>query len=189
MDTMQVIGVAASVSLLSGWRLYLCILATGLALRSGWLVMPENLQSLDVLANYWVIAIAAVGTVAEFFADKVALLDTVWDTVHTLVRPIGGALLALAIVDPADPAWQVMIFLLGGGGALLAHGAKAGTRAAVNTSPEPFSNIAVSACEDALTCGALAVTLISPAMAIAVASVILAASIAAIYGLFRLLRG
>jgi hypothetical protein len=92
--------------------------------------------------------IAAFGAVAEFFADKVAWLDSLWDTVHTVIRPLGGALLALAIVNPQDPTTQVIAFLLGGGGALLAHGGKAGARAVVNASPEPFSNIVVSSAED-----------------------------------------
>ena len=91
----------------------------------------------------------------EFFADKVAWLDSLWDTIHTLIRPVGGALLALAIVDPSDPATQVISFILGGGGALLAHGGKAGARAVVNTSPEPVTNVAVSTVEDVATAGLL----------------------------------
>jgi hypothetical protein len=93
--------------------------------------------------------------VLEFFADKVAWLDTIWDTIHTFIRPVGGAMLALAVVDPSDPVTQVIAFLLGGGASLLAHGGKAGARAVVNTSPEPFSNIAVSTVEDVATTGLL----------------------------------
>ena len=79
-------------------------------------------EALQVLANPWVLGIAGLGALAEFFADKVPWLDSIWDTVHTLVRPIGGALLALAIVDPGDPALQVIAFIVGGGGALLDMG-------------------------------------------------------------------
>lgn len=155
MGIMEIIGIAGSVSLLSGWRLYLCIFATGLAMRLEAIPVPEHLASLSVLANPWVMGIAALGALAEFFADKVMWLDSIWDIIHTLVRPVGGALLALAIVDPADPAMQVMAFLLGGGASFLAHGGKASARAVVNTSPEPFSNMAVSGIEDVATLGLL----------------------------------
>src|SRR5690606_1503427 len=133
-----------SMSLLAGWRLYLVVLATGIAMHTGAVPLPEHLAGLQVLANPRVMGVAAFGALCEFFADKVAWLDSVWDAVHTLIRPLGGAMLALAIVDPGDPATQAIAFLLGGGGALLAHGGKAGARAVVNTSPEPVSNVVVS---------------------------------------------
>jgi Domain of unknown function (DUF4126) len=138
------------------------------------IAMPEHLEGLQVLANPWVMGIAAVGTLAEFFADKVMWLDSLWDTVHTLVRPVGGALLTLAIVDPGDPAMQVVAFLLGGGGALLAHGGKASARAVVNTSPEPFSNVAVSGVEDVATVGLLYLSYEHPWAAVGVGAVVLA---------------
>lgn len=152
---MEIIGIAGSVSLLSGWRLYLSVLATGIAMQAGIVPLPEHLESLQILANPWVMGAAGLAAVCEFFADKVAWLDSLWDTVHTLIRPIGGALLALAIVDPSDPATQVIAFILGGGGALLSHGGKAGARAVVNTSPEPVTNVAVSTVEDVATAGLL----------------------------------
>ena len=82
-------------------------------------------------------------------------LDSAWDTLHTLIRPVGGALLALAIVDPSDPATQVVAFLLGGGASFLAHGGKASARAVVNASPEPVSNVVASSAEDVATVGLL----------------------------------
>ena len=121
MGVMEIIGIAGSVSLLAGWRLYLCIFATGLAMRMNALPLPEHLASLDVLANPWVMCIAALAAIVEFLADKVMWLDTAWDAVHTIVRPIGGALLALAIIDPSDPGTQVIAFLLGGGASLAAR--------------------------------------------------------------------
>jgi len=177
MDAVGIIGLAASISLLSGWRLYLCIFATGLAMHTGWIALPHQLHSLDVLANWWVIGAAGVGALAEFFADKVMWIDSLWDTVHTLVRPVGGALLALAIVDPHDTKWQVVALLLGGGAALLTHGAKAGTRAAVNASPEPFSNIAVSTGEDVATTGLLALAIAYPVAAALIALALVALSL------------
>jgi hypothetical protein len=169
----EILGIATSASLLAGWRLYLVVLATGIAMRTGMVPLPEHLEGLQVLANPWVMGIAVVGTLTEFFADKVIWLDSLWDTVHTLVRPVGGALLALAIVDPGDPAMQLVAFLLGGGGALLAHGGKASARAVVNTSPEPFSNVAVSGVEDVATVGLLYLSYKHPWAAVGVGAVVL----------------
>lgn len=173
----EILGLAGSLSLLAGWRLYLCLLATGIAMRMGVVPLPGHLESLGVLANPWVMGVAGSAAVAEFFADKIAWLDSVWDSVHTLIRPIGGALLALAIVDPSDPAFQVIAFILGGGATLLAHGGKAGTRALVNTSPEPFSNVAVSSAEDVATGGLVVLAFSYPAAAIVIALVLLAVAI------------
>jgi hypothetical protein len=178
MGAVQLIGVAASLSLLAGWRLYACIVAAGLAMRFGLLQLPQQVHALDVLASPWVIGVAAVGAIAELLADKVMWLDSLWDGVHTLIRPVGGALLAMAVIDPADPTWQVVVFLLGGGAALLSHGAKAGARAVVNTSPEPVSNIVASTAEDVLSVGGLWLALAHPATAIVIAAVLLAAVLA-----------
>lgn len=174
----EILGLAASVSLLAGWRLYLCVFATGLAMRSGWIDLPAHLDALGALANPWVLGAAFIGLVAEFFADKVAWLDSAWDAVHGFVRPVGGALLALAIVDAQDPVWQALAFLLGGGGALLSHGAKASARTVVNASPEPLSNVVVSTGEDLVTGGMLALALANPFFAVIVAVAVLIFAIA-----------
>lgn len=171
---MAILGVAGSVSLLAGWRLYLSIFATGLAMRLGAIPLPDHLQSLDVLANPWVMGAAGVAAAVEFFADKVMWLDSIWDAVHTLIRPVGGALLALAIVDPSDPATQVIAFVLGGGASLAAHAGKAGARAVINTSPEPVSNIAVSTAEDIATAGLLYAAYEYPWAAAGIAAILLA---------------
>ena len=173
----EILGIAGSVSLLSGWRLYLCVLATGAAMQLGVLPLPEHLASLQILANPWVMGAAGLAAVLEFFAEKVMWLDTVWDTIHTLIRPLGGALLALAVVDPSDPATQAIAFILGGGASLLAHGGKAGARAVVNTSPEPFSNIAVSTAEDVVTGGLLFVAYQYPVAAGGIALALLALTV------------
>ena len=188
MGIMEILGVAASVSLLAGWRLYLCVFATGLAMRMGWIAVPEHLQSLGILTNDWVMAAAGIGMIAEFFSDKIAWLDSLWDAVHTAIRPVGGALLALALVDASDPKWQVVTLLLGGGAALLSHGAKAGTRAVVNASPEPFSNIAVSTGEDVATGGLLFLALSNPVAAIFVAIIMAVTAVAALIMVRRVLK-
>ena len=187
MGIMEIIGIAGSVSLLSGWRLYLCIFATGLAMRLDALPVPEHLASLGVLENPWVMGVAAVGALAEFFADKVMWLDSIWDGIHTFVRPIGGALLALAIVDPSDPATQVIAFLLGGGASFLAHGGKASARAVVNTSPEPVSNALTSSVEDVATVGLLWAAYEYPAIAAGIAAVLLVLVIVLLWVAWRIL--
>ena len=184
----ELFGLAASVSLLSGWRLYLCVFVTGLAMRSGWISPPTHLESLAFLAHPWVLAAAGVGLVAEFFADKVAWLDSAWDAVHGFVRPVGGALLALAIVDAQDPVWQLVALLLGGGGAMLSHGAKASARAVVNASPEPASNVVVSAAEDFGTAGMLTLAYLSPLGAVVVAILALGFAVALLIFARRALR-
>lgn len=188
MGILEILGVAGSLSLLAGWRLYLTIFATGIAMHFGWLPLPEHLKALQILANPWVLGVAGVGTLAEFLADKVAWVDTAWDTIHSVIRPLGGALLALALVDSSDPAWQVVAFILGGGGALLSHGAKATTRAVVNVSPEPFSNAAVSTGEDVATTGLLALAIAYPALAIVIAILLAVAAVVVIIALRRLMR-
>jgi hypothetical protein len=174
----EILGIAASVSLLSGWRLYLSVVATGLAMRYGVLPLPEHLASLQVLANPWVMGTAGAAALVEFFADKVAWLDSLWDTVHTFIRPIGGALLALAVIDPTDPATQAIAFILGGGASLLAHGGKAGARAVVNTGPEPVSNVMVSTLEDVATGGLLYLAYTYPVAAGGIAVLLLLLAIA-----------
>ena len=177
MDAVELIALASSLSLLAGWRLYLVTFVTGLAMKLGWIALPDQLQALDVLASNWVLAIAAIGAIAEFFADKIAWVDSAWDAVHGFVRPVGGALLSLAIVDAGDPAWQVASFLLGGGAAFLAHAGKAGARTLVNASPEPFSNIAVSTGEDVATAGLLTLAIANPIAAALVALILVIVSL------------
>lgn len=184
----EILGLAGSLSLLAGWRLYLCVFATGLAMRYGALPLPEHLEALRALASPWVIGVAAFAALMELFADKVAWLDSMWDAVHTVVRPLGGALLTLAVIDPGDPATQAIAFLLGGGGALLAHGGKAGARAVVNASPEPFSNIAVSSVEDVVTGGLLYLAYQYPVIAGLIALLLLALAVALLLAARRVLR-
>lgn len=185
---MEIIGIAGSVALLSGWRLYLTVLATGFAMRYGAIPLPEHLQSLQVLANPWVMGAAGVAAFCEFFADKIMWLDSVWDAVHSLIRPIGGALLALAVIDPSDPATQVLAFILGGGASLLAHGGKAGARAVINTSPEPVSNVVVSTAEDVVTVGLLYLAYEYPVAAGAIALILLGLAVWLLLAARRVVR-
>ncbi len=188
MSAVELIALAASLSLLAGWRLYLVTFATGLAMKYGWIALPDQLAALDVLANNWIIGIAALGALAEFFADKIAWVDSAWDAIHGFVRPVGGALLSLAVIDSGDTAWQVASFLLGGGAAFLAHAGKAGTRTMVNTSPEPLSNVVVSTSEDVATGGLLVLAIANPVAAAIIAAALVLLSLWLVLAARRRLR-
>ena len=188
MSAVELIALASTASLLAGWRLYLVTFAVGLAMKFGWVGLPEQLHALDVLANNWIIGIAGAGALAEFFADKIDWVDSAWDAIHSVVRPIGGALLSMAIIDGGDPAWQVGSFLLGGGAALLAHAGKAGARAMVNASPEPVSNIVVSTGEDIATAGLLGLAIANPIAAALIALILVILSIWLVLAARRFLK-
>ena len=188
MSAVELIALASTVSLLAGWRLYLVTFAVGLAMKFGWVALPDQLRALDVLANNWIIGIAGAGALAEFFANKIAWVDSLWDAIHSVVRPIGGALLSMAIIDGGDPAWQVGSFLLGGGAALLAHAGKAGARAMVNASPEPFSNVVVSTGEDLATAGLLGLAIANPIAAVLITLILVILSLWLVLAARRLLR-
>ena len=188
MSALELVALASSVSLLAGWRLYLVTLVTGVAMKWGFVALPDQLRALDALASNWVIGVAAVGTLAEFLADKIAWVDSAWDAIHSWVRPLGGALLSLAIVDAGDPAFQVGSFLLGGGAAFLAHAGKAGARVIVNASPEPVSNVIVSTGEDIATGGLLALAIANPIVAAVIALTLVGLSLWLVLAARRLLR-
>ena len=189
MSPVQLVALAASTSLLAGWRLYLVTLVTGLAMKFGWIALPVQLHQLDILTNNWVLGAAAIGTFAEFFADKIAWVDSAWDAVHSFIRPLGGALLSMAIIDSGNPTWQVVSFLLGGGAAFIAHAGKAGARTLVNASPEPFSNIVVSTTEDVTTGGLLALAIANPIAAALVAACLVVLSLWLVVAARRAIRG
>ncbi|WP_415659126.1 DUF4126 domain-containing protein [Roseateles sp.] len=145
----HLLALAAALGWASGLRLYLTVLLVGIAGHWGWIALPPGLQ---VLASPLVMACAAALTVVEFLADKVPLVDSAWDALHTLIRiPAGAALVAGLVSGWAGDhgeTWTTVAALLGGGLAAAAHTAKASTRAAANTSPEPFSNLGLSLAGD-----------------------------------------
>ena len=188
MSAIELIALASTVSLLAGWRLYLVTFVVGIAMKFGWMALPDQLRALDVLANNWIVGIALIGTIAEFFADKVPWVDSAWDAVHAFIRPVGGALLSMAIIDGADPAWQVGSLLLGGGAAFLAHAGKAGARTLINASPEPFSNIAVSTGEDVATAGLIGLAIANPVAAALIALILVLLSLWLVIAARRALR-
>ena|SRR5688500_2477072 len=134
----------------AGLNLYAAVAILGLAARYGWVQLPPQF---DVFNHDWVIGAALVMYVVEFIADKVPWVDSMWDSVHTAIRPIGGALIAMTAIGDASPAIEGLAALLGGSLAAGTHLTKAGTRAVANTSPEPFSNWALSFSEDLFVVG------------------------------------
>ena len=144
MDTWQVVGTALGLGLLSGIRLYLTVFLVGLSVHFGWFHLPGELSRLAILGDPRVLIAAGAATLVEFFADKIPWLDSIWDSIHTFIRPVGAALLGSAIASGMDPAWQIILAILAGGVALTGHSTKAATRLVVNHSPEPFSNIGMS---------------------------------------------
>src|ERR1700712_3972769 len=141
LDLPQLLALAAAIGWASGVRLYLVVLLTGLAGYFGWVPLPNGLQ---LLAHPVVIAASGFMVFVEFFADKIPGLDSLWDMVHTVIRVPAGAALAADVFGAAHTARAVVAARVGGGLAATAHTAKATTRAAINTSPEPFSNVGAS---------------------------------------------
>ena len=166
MQRIDVLAVALGLAALAGINLYLTVFATGLAIHFHWITLAPQYQSLEILGNPWIVSIAGVLYALEFFADKVPWVDSIWDAVHTVIRPIGGALLAIQVLGHPSPAFTIIVALLAGGTSLIAHTAKAATRLASNTSPEPFSNIGLSLGEDAAVLGGLALVHFNPLLAL-----------------------
>ena len=166
MERLDLLAVALGLACLAGINLYLTVFVTGLAIHFHWITLAPQYQSLDVLGNPWVITVAGILYFLEFFADKIPWLDSAWDAVHTVIRPIGGALLAIQVLGHPSPAFTVIVGLLAGGTSLIAHTAKAATHLTANTSPEPFSNIGLSLGEDAVVLGGLALVHFNPLLAL-----------------------
>ena len=156
-DFVSTLGRTLGLSFAAGINLYATVAILGLVTRFGWVDVPAQYHVFD---NNWIIGAAIVLYLVEFVADKIPWVDTLWDAVHTVIRPIGGALIAVESIGHAQPGFQVMAALAGGLVASSTHAAKAGTRVVANTSPEPFSNWALSFAEDGIviTLGLLALT-------------------------------
>ena len=164
-----ILGRTAAFSFAAGINLYATVAILGLVSRFKWVELPPQFA---IFNNDIVIGVAVLLYVIEFFADKIPYLDTAWDLVHTAIRPLGGAFLAVASVGDASPAAQGLAALLGGTLAAGSHLTKAGTRAAANTSPEPLSNWLLSLGEDGLVVGLGVLALTHPVAALMVTAVL-----------------
>ena len=165
MEWIATLGRTMGFSFAAGINLYATVAILGLASRYNWVTLPEQYRAFD---NDFIIVTALVLYAVEFIADKIPWFDTVWDTVHTAIRPLGGALIAVTTLGEASPGMEVLIALLGGSVAAGTHFSKTGTRAIANTSPEPFSNWILSLGEDAFVVGLGLLALNYPILALGV---------------------
>lgn len=172
MDSLTTLGRTLGFSFAAGVNLYATVAILGLASRYGWVTLPPQYAVFD---NDWIIGAALVMYVIEFVADKIPWLDSAWDAVHTFIRPVGGALIAVTTLGDASPTMTTLVGLLGGAVAASSHVSKAGTRAVANTSPEPFSNWILSLSEDAFVVGLGLVALKYPLVALTVTVILLVA--------------
>lgn len=173
MDVIEQLGVALGLASLAGLNLYLTVLVTGLAIRLDFLELTERFLSLAVLEHPMVLSTAGTLFLLEFFADKVPWVDSLWDSVHTIIRPTGAVLIAIPALGQVDPALQVVGALLAGGIAATTHATKATTRLLINTSPEPVSNVTASVAEDAVVLAGLGVIAFSPLLALGMVALFL----------------
>jgi hypothetical protein len=165
-ERLHLLSVALGLAALAGINLYLTVFVTGLAIHFHWITLAPAYQSLEILGDPVVIIVAGVLYLVEFFADKIPWVDSAWDAVHTVIRPIGGALLAIQVLGHSSPTMSLIVALLAGGTSLITHTAKSTTRLTTNTSPEPFSNIALSFGEDVAVVGGLALIYHNPILAL-----------------------
>ncbi len=159
MAAVAMLGTVLGLPLVTGINLYATVLTVGLLQRFGLVELPPQF---DVFASWWIIGIAGFLYLVEFVADKVPWVDSAWDTVHTFIRPVAGAVLALVAVGEVHPVVQVGAVLLGGSLALASHSTKASARLAANTSPEPVTNWGLSVAEDVVAVSGAWLALVHP---------------------------
>jgi hypothetical protein len=182
----SLMALAAGLGWASGLRLYALIFTLGALDRFAGVTLPGDLS---VLSNLWVMGISGLLLLTEFFADKIPWLDSVWDSIHTFIRIPAGAMLAGAVMGDQGSAMQIATALLGGTLAAGTHLAKAGTRAAINTSPEPFTNVAASTAEDAMFAGGVWAMLNYPLLFLGGLAVFIVFAIILMVLLWRFVRG
>jgi hypothetical protein len=185
MDVVATISLALGSAWVSGINLYATVATLGLLGRYAGLELPGDL---GVVTNGWVIGIAAALYCVEFVADKVPVVDSVWDVVHTFVRVPAGAVLAASAFGDFDPAVQMIALLAGGGLALGSHGAKAGIRGFLNLSPEPVTNVVASVSEDVVAFGSILLAVFAPILFLCFLAVVVGVTIWLLPKILRLAR-
>ena len=186
LDTASLLAIAAALGWASGLRLYAVVFLTGIAGFLGWVDLPSGLK---LLQSPVMLGASGLMLVVEFFADKIPGIDTLWDLIHTVVRIPAGAALAAAVFGADQSSWAMAAALMGGTLAATSHVAKATTRAALNTSPEPFSNLAMSLLGDSLVPASLWLSWAHPTVFFAVLAVAVVVMIGLIWVLAKFLRG
>ena len=184
MEHLQQLALASGLAWASGIRLYAAIFIVGLLGRLGYVQLPTDLILLE---HNWVLGASGIMLIAEFLADKIPGFDSIWDTVHTFIRIPIGAMLAWGAMGDQGPALQIAAAIFGGAIAGGTHLAKAGARAAINTSPEPFTNWTASASEDGLLLGGLWLVFAHPAAFLVLLALFLALTIWLLPKMFRYL--
>jgi Domain of unknown function (DUF4126) len=184
-DSIQILALVLGTGFASGINLYATVATLGLLELYGILHLSGPLNE---LSRPWVIGVALALYVVEFFADKIPYFDNLWDTIHTFIRPPAAALLAYSVAGNVPADWRWIAALLAGGVALTSHGAKASTRVAVNTLPEPFSNWALSTGEDLLAVWLTWFATKHPSATIALVAALVALCVYLIVRLFRFAR-
>ncbi len=185
MNPLQTLGLALGAGFSSGLNLYATVATLGLLQRFHVIRLP---QSMEIFAHPMVLGFAIALYIIEFVADKVPYFDTVWDAIHTFIRPPAAAVIAFGAAAAAPQEWRWAAALLAGGVALTSHGTKASTRAAVNTAPEPFSNWALSFGEDLLAVWLTWFTTVHPVATIAIVGILLVLCAFLLFYLYRFLR-
>jgi hypothetical protein len=185
MDPVETLGLALGAGFSSGLNLYATIATLGLLQRFGVIHLPGSLQ---ILSHPWVLGIAIALYAIEFLADKIPYVDSVWDAIHTLIRPPAAALVAYGAAGAAPAEWRWGAALLAAGVALTSHGTKASARAAANASPEPFSNWTLSLGEDALAVWLTWMATVHPRATIVVVALLIVLAVFVLIHLFRFLR-
>jgi len=185
MGTEMLLSHTVPLAFAAGLNMYATIAVIGLSGRFALVSLPESLR---VFENPWVIGVALAMFTIEFVADKVPWFDSVWDAVHTLIRPLGGAFIAMTAIGDASPAATTIAALIGGSTALTTHFMKAGARAAANTSPEPFSNWLLSLGEDVVAVSISYAALTHPMLALTIAGALLLLILACASLIVRALR-
>ena len=186
LDTASLLAIAAALGWASGLRLYAVVFLTGIAGFLGWVDLPSGLK---LLQSPVMLGASGLMLVVEFFADKIPGIDTLWDLIHTLVRIPAGAALAAAVFGADQSSWAMAAALMGGTLAATSHVAKATTRAALNTSPEPFSNLAMSLLGDSVVPASLWLSWAHPSLFFVALAVALVVMIGLIWVLAKFLRG
>ncbi|MBL9178563.1 MAG: DUF4126 domain-containing protein [Verrucomicrobiaceae bacterium] len=188
MQILEQLGLGLGLASLAGLNLYLTVFLTGMLVRFDVLHLAAKYQTLEVLGHDWVLIAAGVLYAVEFFADKVPWLDSLWDSVHTFIRPMGGTILAMQALGEMPAHMEVVGALLAGGAALTTHSAKAGTRLLANHSPEPASNIVLSIAEDILVVAGTLVMVLKPVIALCLFTAVLIVLWLLLPRLWRVLR-
>ncbi|MCS7064432.1 MAG: DUF4126 domain-containing protein [Methylacidiphilales bacterium] len=162
MESLELLAATLGLSALSGISLYLTVFLTGLLLSQGWITLSPGLEALEVLSNPLIITVAGVLYFIEFFADKVPWVDSLWDVLHSAIRPLGAVIISLAALGDLHPVAQILAVLICGGVATVTHLTKATGRLLTNIVPEPVSKIAVSVGEDVMVAGGTILALTHP---------------------------